>query len=142
MNTEPQRHRAETRTESEESARRDPLTHAIIGGAIEVHKALGPGLLESAYEECLAVELADRGLHVRRQVDVPLVFKGRRMPIAFRMDMLVNDEVILELKAIEAVLPAHEVTLMTYMRLAGKKKGLLFNFHSAYLTDTIVRRVL
>ena len=142
MNTEPQRHGAGTKAESEESARRDPLTHAIIGGAIEVHKALGPGLLESAYEECLAVELADRGLHVRRQVDVPLVFKGRRMPIAFRMDMLVNDEVILELKAIEAVLPAHEVTLMTYMRLAGKKKGLLFNFHSAYLTDTIVRRVL
>lgn len=142
MNTEPQNHRGGERDESGESARRDPLTHAIIGGAIEVHKALGPGLLESVYEECLGIELTDRGLHVRRQVDVPVFFKGRKMPIGFRMDMLINDEVVLELKAIEAVLPVHEVTLMTYMRLAGKKKGLLFNFHSAYLTDTIVRRVL
>ncbi|MEZ6235053.1 MAG: GxxExxY protein [Phycisphaerales bacterium] len=121
---------------------RDPLTHAIIGGAIQVHKALGPGMLESVYEQCLAIELADRGLHVRRQVEVPIVFKGRSVPAAFRMDMLVNEEVILELKAVETVLPVHEVQLMTYMRMAGKKKGLLFNFHSAYLRDTIVRRVL
>lgn len=121
---------------------RDPLTHAIIGGAIEVHKALGPGMLESVYEQCLAIELADRGLHVRRQVEVPIVFKGRSVPAAFRMDMLVNEEVILELKAVETVLPVHEVQLMTYMRMAGKKKGLLFNFQSAYLRDTIVRRVL
>lgn len=142
MNTEPQSHRAGVRTESQDSALRDPLTHAIIGGAIEVHKALGPGLLESVYEECLAAELADRGMAVRRQVEVPLVYNGRRLAIGFRMDLLVNDEVVLELKAIEAVLPVHEVTLMTYMRLSGKRKGLLFNFHSAYLSDTIVRRVL
>ena len=125
-----------------ESEQRDPLTHAIIGGAIEVHKALGPGLLESVYEECLEAELTDRGLNVRRQVDVPVVYKGKRMAVGFRMDMLVNDEVVLELKAIETVLPVHEVMLMTYMRLAGKRRGLLFNFHSAYLRDTIVRRVL
>ncbi len=120
----------------------DPITYEIIGGAIDVHRALGPGLLESAYEECLAVELMDRGFGIKRQVEVPIVFKGRQIDLAYRMDMLVNDEVVLELKAIEKVLPVHEVQLMTDMRLAGKKKGLLFNFHTPYLRDTIVRRVL
>ena len=119
-----------------------PLTHEIIGGAIEVHKALGPGLLEGVYEECLAVELADRGLVVQRQVEVPLVFKNRRISVAYRMDMLVNDEVVLELKAVEKLMPVHEVQLMTYMRLAGKRTGLLLNFHTPYLRDSIVRRVL
>ncbi len=120
----------------------DPLTGTIIGGAIEVHKALGPGLLENVYEECLAVELGDRGLAVQRQVEVPVVFKGRRIDMAYRMDMLVNDQVVLELKAIEKLLPVHEVQLMTYMKLAGKRDGLLLNFHTPYLRDSIVRRVL
>lgn len=120
----------------------DPLTGTIIGGAIEVQKALGPGLLENVYEECLAVELGDRGLVVQRQVEVPVVFKGRRIDMAYRMDMLVNDLVVLELKAIEKLLPVHEVQLMTYMKLAGKRTGLLLNSHTPYLRDSIVRRVL
>ena len=120
----------------------DPLTYEIIGGAIEVHKALGPGLLEGVYEECLAIELASRGLEVQRQVPVPVFFKGRRIELAYRMDMLVSTEVVLELKAIEQLMPVHEVQLMTYMRLAGKKTGLLINFHTPYLRDSIVRRVL
>ena len=120
----------------------DPLTYEIIGGAIEVHRALGPGLLENVYEECLAIELGDRGLEVQRQVPVPVLFKGRQIDLAYRMDMLVNGLVVLELKAIEKLLPVHEVQLMTYMRLADKKTGLLINFHTPYLRDSIVRRVL
>ncbi len=121
---------------------KDPLTREIIGGAIVVHKELGPGLLESAYEECLEVELIERGLHLRRQVPVPVVFKGRKIDCGYRLDMLVNDQVILELKAIEKVLPVHVAQLLTYLRLAGKKVGLLMNFHTPYLRDGIVRRVL
>lgn len=120
----------------------DPLTYEIIGGAIEVHRALGPGLLENVYEECLAIELGDRGLEVQRQVPVPVLFKGRQIDLAYRMDMLVNGLVVLELKAIEKLMPVHEVQLMTYMRLADKKTGLLINFHTPYLRDSIVRRVL
>lgn len=120
----------------------DPLTYEIIGGAIEVHRALGPGLLENVYEECLAIELGDRGLEVQRQVPVPVLFKGRQIDLAYRMDMLVNGLVVLELKAIEKMMPVHEVQLMTYMRLADKKTGLLINFHTPYLRDSIVRCVL
>lgn len=120
----------------------DPLTYAIIGAAIEVHKQLGPGLLESVYEECLGVELADRGLTFARQLEVPVIYKGRRLPMAYRIDMVVEQAVVLELKAIEKLLPVHEVQLMTYMRLANYKRGLLFNFHTPYLRDHIVRRVL
>lgn len=123
-------------------SKQDPLTYNIIGGAIEVHKALGPGLLENAYEECLAIELADRGLEVQRQVPVPVFFKGRQIDLAYRMDMLVEAQVVLELKAIEKLMPVHEVQLMTYMRLGGKQTGLLINFHTPYLRDSIVRRVL
>ncbi len=125
-----------------ERTEQDPLTYEIIGGAIEVHKALGPGLLENVYEECLSIELADRGLEVQRQVPVPVFFKGRQIDLAYRMDMLVNSLVVLELKAIEKLMPVHEVQLMTYMKLAGKKTGLLINFHTPYLRDSIVRRVL
>jgi len=139
MNTEAQRHREKTVLEREGQ---DPLTYEIIGGAIEVHKALGPGLLENVYEECLAIELADRGLVVRRQVPVPVFFKGRQIDLAYRLDMLVNDSVVLELKAIEKLMPVHEVQLMTYMKLANKGTGLLINFHTPYLRDSIVRRVL
>lgn len=120
----------------------DPLTGQIIGGAIEVHKALGPGLLESAYEECLAVELVDRGLRIARQVPVAVVFKSRTLDCGYRIDMLVNDSVVLELKSIEKVLPVHEAQLLTYLRLARKTTGLLINFHTAYLRDSIIRRVL
>jgi GxxExxY protein len=120
----------------------DPLTAAIIGGAIEVHRALGPGLLESIYEECLAHELVERGLKIQRQVPLPVVFKGKRLDCGYRIDMIVNDSVLLELKAIEKVLPVHEAQLLSYLKLSGKKVGLLLNFHVAYLKDGITRRIL
>lgn len=120
----------------------DPLTREIIGAAIEVHKALGPGLLESVYEECLLIELGDRGLAATRQVPVPVHFKGRKLDLGYRLDLLVNDSVVVELKAVEKLLPVHEAQLLTYMKLAGKPVGLLLNFHTAYLRDSIVRRVL
>jgi len=120
----------------------DPLTHSIIGGAIEVHKAVGPGLLESVYEECLEAELLERGLSVRRQVPVPVVYKGRTLPCGYRLDMLVNDAVIVEIKAIDGLLPVHEAQLLSYLKLVGVRVGLLFNFHTPYLRDSIIRRVL
>ncbi len=120
----------------------DPLTSLIIGGAIEVHKALGPGLLESAYEECLAMELSDRGLQVARQVPIPVVFKGRRLEVGYRADIIVNDLVIVELKAIAEILPVHEAQLLSHLKLANKKVGLLINFHVAFLRNGIVRMVL
>lgn len=125
-----------------ESAQKDPLTSLIIGGAIEVHKALGPGLLESAYEECLAVELAERGLNVVRQVPIPVFYKGRKVEVGYRIDMLVNDLVIVELKAITEILTVHEAQLLTYLKLASKRVGLLLNFHTAYLKNGIIRLVL
>jgi GxxExxY protein len=120
----------------------DPLTREIIGGAIEVHKALGPGLLEGVYEECLALELDDRGLSIQRQVQVPIVFKGRTLDMEYRLDMLVNDTVVLELKSVEKLNPVHEAQLLTYMKLSGKRVGLLLNFHTPYLRDSIKRFVL
>jgi GxxExxY protein len=120
----------------------DPLTREIIGGAIEVHKALGPGLLEGVYEECLALELVDRGLSIQRQVQVPIVFKGRTLDMEYRLDMLVNDTVVLELKSVEKLNPVHEAQLLTYMKLSGKRVGLLLNFHTPYLCDSIKRFVL
>lgn len=120
----------------------DPLTREIIGGAIEVHKALGPGLLEAVYEECLALELADRGLTVQRQVKAPVVFKGRTLDMDYRLDMLVNDAVVLELKAVEKVLPVHEAQLLAYMKLSKKHVGFLLNFHTPYLRDSIKRFIL
>lgn len=125
-----------------EGTERDPLTAQIIGGAIEVHKALGPGLLESAYEACLCHELCSRGLSVQRQVEVPVIYRGVRIDCGYRMDLLVNAEVIVELKAIEKLLPIHEAQLLTYMKLANIRRGLMFNFHMPVLKDGIIRRVL
>lgn len=122
--------------------KQDPLTHEIIGAAIEVHKAIGPGLLESAYEECLDAELNERGLAVRRQVPVPVVYKGRTLPVGYRLDMVVNDAVIVEIKAVDNLLPVHEAQLLSYLRLFKLRVGLLFNFHTPYLRDSIVRRIL
>jgi GxxExxY protein len=116
------------------------LTNAI-GAAIEVHRHLGPGLLESAYEACLAHELAARGLAFQRQVELPLLYKGQRVDAGFRMDLLVEGQVIVELKAVDKVHPVHEATLLTYMKLADKKVGLIINFHVKLLVDGITRRV-
>lgn len=120
----------------------EKLTEAIIGAAIEVHKALGPGLLESAYEECLCCELASRGFACRRQVDLPVVYKTVRLDCGYRLDAVVEDTVVLELKAVESLLPIHEAQLLTYLRLSGKKVSLLINFNVPCLRDGVKRRVL
>jgi|ERR1051325_4433231 GxxExxY protein len=125
-----------------DNSEQDPLTREIIGGAIEVHRALGPGLLESVYEECLAMELGDRGLEVCRQVPVPVTFKGRKLEIGYRLDLLINDQVVVELKAVEKLAPVHEAQLLSYLRLMDKRVGLILNFHTPYLKDGVLRRVL
>jgi GxxExxY protein len=105
------------------------LSKQIIGAAIEVHKVLGPGLLESAYEECLCRELSLRNLKFKRQVPVNVTYKGLALECGYRLDMIVEDLVIIEIKAVEAVLPIHKTQLLTYLRLMEKKLGLILNFH-------------
>jgi len=117
------------------------LTKEIIGAAIEVHREKGPGLLESAYESCLAHELGLRGLHVARQLPVPLVYKGITIDIAFRADLVVESRVLVELKAIETVLPVHKAQVLSYIRETGHQVGLLINFHTVKLVDGITRIV-
>ena len=119
----------------------EDLTEQIIGAAIEVHKALGPGLLESAYEECLCHELALRTLRFERQVPLPVRYKGVKLDCGYRIDLVVEDLVIVELKTVESVLPVHEAQLITYLKLSGKKVGFIFNFNVAVLKNGIVRRV-
>ena len=118
------------------------LSHMIIGGAIEVHRVLGPGMLESAYEECLGFELAHRGLWVDRQVGVPVVYKEVKLECGYRIDLLIDKKIVLELKSVDAILPVHEAQILTYMKFAGKKLGLLINFNVKILKDGISRFVL
>lgn len=120
----------------------DSLSHQVIGCAIEVHKALGPGLLESAYEECLVQELNLQGLPHRRQHPLPIEYKGVHLDCGYRIDVLVEDRLILELKAVERLLPIHEAQLLTYMRIARLPLGLLINFNVPRLRDGIKRFVL
>ena len=122
--------------------RYEEITQVILGAAIEVHKTLGPGLLESVYEVCLCHELDLRGLHYVCQVDLPVIYKGRQLDSGYRLDMIVEDAVILELKSVERLLPIHEAQLLTYLRLSGKTVGFLINFNVPVLKQGIVRRVL
>ena len=124
------------------SAGRDALTERVIGSAIEVHRELGPGLLESAYEECLALELADAGLGVARQVELPLRYKGRNLDAGYRRDLVVDERLIIELKCVERLLPIHDAQLLTYLRLSGMKTGLLLNFNTPVLFRGVRRLVL
>ncbi len=117
------------------------LTHDIIECCIEVHKELGPGLLESIYEECLETVLTEFGLDVERQVEVPIYFRGKKLNKSFRIDMLVNNSVVLELKSVETLLPVHEAQLVSYLKLSNEKLGLLINFNSKYLKDGLRRRI-
>jgi GxxExxY protein len=126
----------------EADRQQDPRTAAIIGAAIEVHRQLGPGLLESAYEQCLCHELHLRGLPFKCQVDLPVSYKGLQLDCGYKIDLVVGEEVIVELKSVEKILPVHEAQLLTYLKLAGKKVGLLINFNSSLLTQGIIRRVL
>jgi len=115
------------------------LTHKIIGCAIEVHKQLGPGLLESAYEECLCYELSLNGLSYERQVPVPVVYKEIKLNTGYRIDVLVEKIVIVELKAIEVLTPVHEAQILTHLKFAHKKIGQLMNFNTLKLTDQLRR---
>ena len=135
LTTESQRHR-----ENEEQ--KDPRTSPIIGAAIEVHRLLGPGLLESAYEECLCHELYLRGMSFERQVALPVSFKGILLDCGYKIDLVVEGEVVIELKAVERILPVHEAQLLTYLKLSGKHVGLLINFNVPLLARGIIRRIL
>ncbi|MGH9602009.1 MAG: GxxExxY protein [Terriglobales bacterium] len=118
------------------------VTERVIAAAIEVHKHLGPGLLESAYEECLCHELAQRGVPYSRQVPLPVSYKGVKLDCGYVIDLVFEDAVVIELKAVEQILPIHEAQLLTYLRLSGKRVGLLINFNVPLLKRGIVRRVL
>jgi GxxExxY protein len=117
------------------------LTEQIIGAAIEVHKELGPGLLESIYEECLCLELHLRGLRFRRQIGVPVIYKGVALDCGHRLDLIIEDTVILELKCVERVLPIHEAQLLTYLKLLDKPVGFIINFNVPILRNGIFRKV-
>jgi len=118
------------------------ITGQIVTSAIEVHRALGPGLLESVYERCLAYELIQKGLRVETQKDVPIRYKDVQLECGFRMDMLVEGAVVEEIKAVEKVIPVHQAQIMTYLRLAGIQTGLLINFNEVLLKQGIQRFVL
>jgi len=118
------------------------LSHEIIGAALEVHKALGPGLLESAYEECLAREFSLRGVAFERQVALPVCYKGTAVDAGYRVDLVVSGLVIAELKAVDALLAIHAAQLLTYLKLSDKRLGLLINFNTVRLRDGIQRVVL
>jgi len=117
------------------------LTHTIIGCAMEVHILLGPGLLESAYEECLVYELIVAGFNIERQKPVPVVYKEIKMECGYRIDILVEKTVVIELKSIEAFNDVHEAQILTYMKFAGKPVGLLINFNVTLLKNGIKRYV-
>jgi GxxExxY protein len=123
----------------EYSMRTNEITGAIIDAAIKVHKILGPGLLESTYEVCLVKELTKRNVRVRRQVSLPVVYEGELIEAGYRIDLLVEEEVIVELKSVEKLLPIHEAQLLSYLKLSNKKIGLLLNFNMQYLKNGIKR---
>lgn len=114
-------------------------TNHIIAAAIEVHRVLGPGLLETAYEECLCHELKLRGIKFERQKSLPVEYKGKILDCSYRLDIVIQDQIILELKCVEKILPIHEAQLLTYLRLSGKKTGLILNFNTTLLKDGIKR---
>lgn len=119
----------------------EKLTQQVIAAAIEVHQALGPGLLESAYEHCLCHELSLRQIQYKRQVVLPLRHKGTMLDCGYRLDILVEDQVVIEMKTVEKILPVHKAQLLTYLRLLPAKVGLILNFHEARLKDGICRLV-
>ncbi len=115
------------------------LSGRVIGAAIEVHRALGPGLLESAYEQCLCYELKQRGVVYSRQVALPVSYKGVELECGYRLDIVIENSLVVEIKAIDAIAPIHEAQLLTYLRLSGHRLGLLINFNVPVLRDGIKR---
>jgi GxxExxY protein len=128
-------------TETQREEDRDPLTQSVIGAAIEVHREMGPGLLESVYQTCMEYELNLRGLPFERQVRIPLVYKGTKLDNELVMDLYFPDRLVVELKAVEKVLPIHEAQLLTYLRLSHTRVGLLLNFNVRVLKDGVKRLV-
>lgn len=118
------------------------LSERVIGAGIEVHRTLGAGLLESVYLACLALELELAGIPSRRQVALPVRYKGLAVPLGFRADLIVAETIVVEVKAVPAILPVHEAQLLTYLRLSGLRVGLLMNFHAPRLKDGLKRLVL
>lgn len=127
--------------ETNETQKLNRFTEKIIGCAIEVHRNLGPGLLESAYEECLCFELNQAGLKYERQVSLPVIYKGIKLECGYRIDIIVENSVIVELKTVEKILPVHEAQLLSYLKLYNKKVGLLLNFHVSILKNGLKRMV-
>jgi GxxExxY protein len=121
---------------------RDPLTNRVIGLAIGVHRELGPGLLESAYEECLCFELKQSGIDFSRQMPLAIVYKGIQLDCGYRLDIVVQKDLILEIKSVNQLMPIHDAQLLTYLKLSGHKVGLLMNFNTVFLKDGIRRFVL
>ena len=117
------------------------ISYAVRGAAFKAHSALGPGLLESSYEAVLAYELQDMGFHVKTQVGLPLVYKAIRLDVGYRIDLLVNEKVIVEIKSVEVLNDVHRKQLLTYLKHSGKRLGLLINFNAASLKDSIERIV-
>ena len=126
----------------EPSLRINDLTGAIIGAAIEVHRHLGPGLLESAYETCLAYELESKGLRVERQKPLPITYKDVHLDHGYRIDLLVENKVVVEIKAVDALLPIHQAQVLSYLRFSGCKIGLLLNFNVTLLKKDGIRRLV
>jgi GxxExxY protein len=118
------------------------VTEAIIGAAIDVHKSLGPGLLESTYQACLAYELKERGLLAEEEKPLPVIYKNVKLDCGYRIDLFVENQVIVEIKAIEGLLPVHQAQLLSYMKLSGVSIGLLINFNVKLLKDGIRRMVI
>jgi GxxExxY protein len=124
-----------------ENKRENQITEGIITSAIDVHRILGPGLLESAYENCLIFELAERGLKVEQQKPIPVIYKKIKLDCGYRMDLLVENSVIVEIKSVDRLAPIHKAQLLSYLRLSGLKVGLLLNFNVKFLKDGICRIV-
>jgi GxxExxY protein len=132
---------AEHAESAEKEENKDSLTGAIIGAAIEVHRALGPGLLESSYEACLAFELTQLGLEIERQKPLPLVYKNVKLDCGYRLDLVVENKVVVEIKAAQELISIHEAQLLSYLKLSGCKVGLLINFNVSMLKHGIHRMV-
>ena len=120
----------------------ETLTTKIISCAIEIHSVLGPGLLESAYEKCLCHEFTLRKISFQRQKSLPIVYKGISLPCSYRMDVVVEEKVVVEIKTVDSVLEVHKAQLLTYLKLSKLRVGLLFNFSAKYVKDGLVRFVL
>lgn len=124
------------------SSTKADLSHEVIGAAIEVHRRLGPGLLESAYRTCMQIELGERGVRFETELEIPLIYKSKRIEYGFRVDFLIENELILELKAVDLLLPVHAAQVLTYMKLMNRNVGLLINFNEYLLVDGVKRFAL